>query len=292
MKAWESVIVARLADNYEKSGLSDGEHNLLEIADRDLKAFRSKAPEVWQELYESDLDSRQIGDWIAGFLKKWSKSGMSLRNFALDELESGRVKLKKSVLYDRSNRTAGRRNRAGEDLKQIVLATVETVQVPVGTWRHDLGERPKMRAELVAKAAMWLRKGSAEDELKAQAHARRSSDEERRMSVHTFPLSEKEPLEKAKREALAAVGATHASSSKPKSSDIVWKGNVAHGTHTVGELSKGYRGWSGIVRQSFGRGSVLDSEGAPTKAEVKVLVTDMMRRWDREVELQGRAAFD
>jgi hypothetical protein len=98
-------------------------------------------------------------------------------------------------------------------------------------------------------------------------------------------------LTKGRATKLDAVLSARSGSAMASGTDVVWKGNVARGKHVVGELSKGPRWWGGVVRQSFGPGHVLDTNSAPTKAEVKELVTDLVRKWDREIELQGREAF-
>ena len=82
-------------------------------------------------------------------------------------------------------------------LKTIVLATTEEVTVVVRARRTDLGERPDMRTELVAKAATWLLAGDATDVKKAKAYAAQAG-----WKVFTYPTSEKDPLGRARADVL------------------------------------------------------------------------------------------
>lgn len=95
--------------------------------------------------------------------------------------------------------------------QQIVIAFVTVDMEPAQkTWRHDLGERPKMKEVLVAKAAMWLREGDEDDMRKALRHAEQNDG-----TVHVFPLSESDPLEKARKEALAIAKKARAAQEVP-----------------------------------------------------------------------------
>lgn len=80
----------------------------------------------------------------------------------------------------------------------IILARVEVAYEPIGVARVDLGERPKLREVPVAKALCWANKGTAEDLAKATKWATAEG-----YSVHTFPTTERRPLELAKAAALA-----------------------------------------------------------------------------------------
>ena len=85
MKAQETVIVARLADHYEDLGLRD---DSFSEAEHDYLKFKRDAPELWSRLWDDrKMDNRDIGDWIYRFIMRWRESGMSLKNFAADELE-------------------------------------------------------------------------------------------------------------------------------------------------------------------------------------------------------------
>lgn len=78
------VQVARLADHYERRGVPDP----LDSARNDVLKFKSDAPLLWRRLQDdSRLSDRQIGDRIYDILSRWVDSGVSFKNFALDELD-------------------------------------------------------------------------------------------------------------------------------------------------------------------------------------------------------------
>lgn len=51
----------------------------------------------------------------------------------------------------------------------VVCARVLTEHVPTGVWRHDIGERPALRAVRVPVAVVWINCGTPAD--LARAHA-------------------------------------------------------------------------------------------------------------------------
>lgn len=79
----------------------------------------------------------------------------------------------------------------------IVLARADIAYRPVGTWRHDLGERPKMEEVPDPKSLIWLNEGTATDLKKAKAYARQEG-----YSVFTYPTTERDPLGRAKKDVL------------------------------------------------------------------------------------------
>ena len=83
MNSNEKVMVARLADHYEDNGVDDP----LDTATHDFQKLKKDAPKLWKLLYESKLSDRQLGDWIFMFVIRWSKSGMSFKNFSANELD-------------------------------------------------------------------------------------------------------------------------------------------------------------------------------------------------------------
>lgn len=88
MTANEMIVVARLADHYENDGVGvkDG-HDPLDVATHDFRKFKKDAPQLWRSLRESARSDRSIGDWLYDFFTRYSQSGMSLKNFAADELD-------------------------------------------------------------------------------------------------------------------------------------------------------------------------------------------------------------
>ncbi len=78
---------------------------------------------------------------------------------------------------------------------RIVIAWCETVRVPRGEARIDLGERPPLEDLRVPKAVVWLLDGEESDRVKAEAHAQTIEGAE----VFTFPVTEKDPIGRAKR---------------------------------------------------------------------------------------------
>lgn len=82
----------------------------------------------------------------------------------------------------------------------VVIVWTETVQRYDGRpFAADLGARPGMVEITEARACVWLRGGSAKDVAKARAYL----DEERpNGQVLCYPLSERDPLGRARAEAL------------------------------------------------------------------------------------------
>jgi hypothetical protein len=77
----------------------------------------------------------------------------------------------------------------------IVLGKLVTELEVTSTDGYDLGKRPKTREVKRPQTIMWLREGTYEDVLKAQAHAK-SED----YKVFLYITSESDPLGQAKKE--------------------------------------------------------------------------------------------
>lgn len=88
MKAEEMVMIARLADHYEKRGVEEP----LEAAKHDLRKIQRDAPALWRHVYDSEMSHREVGDWLAAFAIEWSRSGMSVKNFAADKMDEIRAR--------------------------------------------------------------------------------------------------------------------------------------------------------------------------------------------------------
>lgn len=83
---------------------------------------------------------------------------------------------------------------------QITIAWVDTEEVPAQQiWASDLGRRPKMKTIRVARAAMWTAKGDDASKQSAQTYAKREGG-----MVFCYPATERDPLGRAKADALAA----------------------------------------------------------------------------------------
>lgn len=80
-------------------------------------------------------------------------------------------------------------------MKTIVLAKVEMSGLrETGKFvQRDVNWHPEFEAAPEAKAMVWLLKGNASDEVKANSFA-----ETEGYSILTFPISEKDPIGKAK----------------------------------------------------------------------------------------------
>lgn len=91
----------------------------------------------------------------------------------------------------------------------IVIAWVVEETVHDGRpYAHDLGQRPGTRVERVARAAIWLNKGTEADVVKARAYcenptSRSSTDPESARYAFIYPPTEKDPLGRARRDVLA-----------------------------------------------------------------------------------------
>lgn len=87
----------------------------------------------------------------------------------------------------------------------IVIAwKTDDVEV-VGTARVDLGERHKTRPIVVAKAVMWSRKDSDKDLASAEAYAKNpptTTYPTYDYRVFVYPATERDPLERARRDVL------------------------------------------------------------------------------------------
>lgn len=96
----------------------------------------------------------------------------------------------------------------GESARAIVVAwVVDEQEIAPGQkmWRHDLGERPKFVSVKNAKAVMWANSGSVEDLAKARAYAEKHHHGSG--AAFEYPVSEKDPLGRAKKDILKQVGA-------------------------------------------------------------------------------------
>ncbi len=83
----------------------------------------------------------------------------------------------------------------------IVVAWIEDTQdLAPGqkTWRHDLGERPKLVDVKKPHAAMWLNSGSVDDVAKARRYVKNDHPDSGR--VFAYPTTEPDPLGRARRE--------------------------------------------------------------------------------------------
>lgn len=72
---------------------------------------------------------------------------------------------------------------------QIIIAWTEEDSVVVRERRTDLGERPVFKTVTVAKTALWLNDGTAEDVRKAEDFLKSDRPEGR---VYTFPAAVKD----------------------------------------------------------------------------------------------------
>lgn len=81
----------------------------------------------------------------------------------------------------------------------IVLVRIEMETVVAGSYRHDLGEAPKLSQIARARALVWLRSGDDYDLEKAKVFATREG-----YQVRVYPTTERDPLGRAKTEALRA----------------------------------------------------------------------------------------
>jgi hypothetical protein len=86
------------------------------------------------------------------------------------------------------------------ELQWIVLAWVVSDFIVTKLGQSDIGIPAKLAPVRVAKAAVWKSRGSIEDVYKARAHAAQQTDEH--VSVYCYPVTEKNPLDRAKKDAL------------------------------------------------------------------------------------------
>ena len=95
--------------------------------------------------------------------------------------------------------------------------TSELAQAP-GSWRWDLGQLPKMRNVVIAKALVWTNKGDADDLAKAEAFARRpdSAGGHDGSRVFVYPTSERDPIGRAKADLLESLKPAPAPAAPPK----------------------------------------------------------------------------
>ena len=89
----------------------------------------------------------------------------------------------------------------------IVVAWTEDTQELAPdqkSWRHDLGERPKLVDVKKPYAAMWRNAGTEVDVGKAREYARKNNPVTGRVMV--YPVTEKDPLGRARKDVLEGLG--------------------------------------------------------------------------------------
>jgi len=91
-----------------------------------------------------------------------------------------------------------------KDRDQVICVVAWTAEdfAVVRERRADLGERPELRAVTVGRAAMWLNRATPADVAKARDYAERGTGDGTPMVVFTYPVTEKDPLGRARREVL------------------------------------------------------------------------------------------
>lgn len=91
----------------------------------------------------------------------------------------------------------------GDEGTIVVAWTEDAREIAPGQrpWRHDLGERPKLVDVKKVHAAMWLNRGGVADVDRARAYVRQTQRDTGRVFV--YPLEEKDPLGRARRDVLA-----------------------------------------------------------------------------------------
>lgn len=88
---------------------------------------------------------------------------------------------------------------------QIVIAWTETSSRPIRERRTDLGERPVMEDFEQPFSVMWLGEGDEDDVERARNYAdemRENDHYKNKVKVFTYPVSERDPLERARCEIL------------------------------------------------------------------------------------------
>lgn len=90
-----------------------------------------------------------------------------------------------------------------EQVAIVVAWTVEDV-VSIGPDRGaDLGRRREVKTGPVARAAMWLNRGTQGDVAAAEAYARTVDSHDRPAQVYVYPTSERDPLGMARKAIMA-----------------------------------------------------------------------------------------
>lgn len=81
---------------------------------------------------------------------------------------------------------------------QIVIAWPDETMELVDPGAPDIGRSAKFTARPIGKAAMWLRRGTPADLEKARAYC--ATEPGRR--AYSYPISERDPLGRARREVI------------------------------------------------------------------------------------------
>lgn len=92
-----------------------------------------------------------------------------------------------------------------KEIKRIVVAWTEMTgfRPTGGMVMRDLNWFPEYEVCRVAKAAMWTNKGTSADIEKAEAYITTEKRDRPDIAVLVYPVGEKDPLGRAKREMLA-----------------------------------------------------------------------------------------
>lgn len=186
----------------------------------------------------------QAIDWARAHKKRYDKideTGDSIRmrqaspsefkRSSFRTIELGGSGVKAVVGHLRGN------NEAASERKTIVIAWTEPEAEIEREGRVDLGERHKFLYVLRGRAAMWRNEGTEEDVHKAEQYAARENaqlidgvprgDTTQRMRVFVYPTTEKEPLERARRD-VTGTGRRHTRLARGEETRRLNKQRYAH----------------------------------------------------------------
>ncbi len=136
----------------------------------------------------------------------WTRDGAELkarsRNLAADS------KRKSSKSESASKKSPGQLDREISEMLSVPVTVVvawteDTQEIAPGqkTWRHDLGERPKLVDVKKPHAAMWVNAGSQADIASANRWIAKDHPDTGRVFV--YPTTESDPLGRARRNVFA-----------------------------------------------------------------------------------------
>lgn len=182
----------------------DGDMAMVAVCD----AAKGMAPSGALGAREIQRAQRAVVDEInrrAGHPAAKSRTGVGVRSASFGASSTSSSKTPTQLEREIEDATASKAvARAVGPITVVVAWMEDTQEIAPGqkTWRHDLGERPKLIDVKKPHAAMWVNEGTPVDADKAYVYVKKEHPDSGRVLI--YPMTEKDPLGRARRDVLSA----------------------------------------------------------------------------------------